>query len=190
MTAETVKRLSETEISDIYTRYLVYDFPKNETKPLSAIKKALERGIYEAYGMYEGEKLAAYAFFVRCEGSYLLDYFAVTAERRGQGYGSLFLKKLKEIFKDADSVTAEVEDPERAEDGNEKETREKRLSFYLRAGFCDTGVRVRTFGVDYMIIEMLPQGRTDEKEFRKRYLTFYKELCPRFILKRVISFHD
>ena len=126
---------------------------------------------------HEADELLAYAFFVHLpengEEHYLLDYYAVEKGRRGTGIGSLFLKMLSsDQLKDADCVLLEVEDPECAEE--ERETRERRLRFYLRNGMMDTGVKAAVFGADFMILRM-PVGKTDE-DFREIYQNVYRIL--------------
>ena len=54
-------------------------------------------GVYDTWGMYEGEELLAYAFLWRSEayGVALLDYLAVCREGRGRGTGTLALSLLQ-----------------------------------------------------------------------------------------------
>ena len=67
-------------------------------------------GVYDTWGMYEGEELLAYAFLWRSEayGVALLDYLAVCREGRGRGTGTLALSLLQARYGDC-SLLVEAE---------------------------------------------------------------------------------
>ena len=85
-----IRPLSLDEVRDVYHLRMVHDFPRNELKSLGMIEKALKRGNYRCLGMQGGNAILAYAFFVKLESNYLLDYFAVDQNRRGSGLGNFF----------------------------------------------------------------------------------------------------
>ena len=68
----------------------------------------MDAGKYECYALTENE-LLGYAFFVKLERDYLLDYLAIVRGKRDLGLGSVFLEKLFHQLKDADSMIVEVE---------------------------------------------------------------------------------
>ena len=149
-----IEKLSKKQVKKLYRKSLRKDFPRSERKPLHVILRSIRRGIYECYGLMQGKEAVSYAFFVRQENSYLLDYFATLAAYRNQGLGAQFLSLLHTRFAQADCVLGEVEDPAFAATQADKELQTRRLQFYLRNGFVDTGLREKAFGVPYILIAM------------------------------------
>lgn len=153
-----VKSLDLSQIKYIYEKHMTADFPANELKPFSAIENLLGRGKYLAYGLFDDEVIRAYAFFAAGKKSHslLLDYFAVKASGRSRGFGSKFLRLLKnEIitgYPGISSVIAEVERVRFASDELERSIRERRIAFYKRNGFKGTRIKSLLFGVDYSIL--------------------------------------
>ncbi|MBQ1422950.1 MAG: GNAT family N-acetyltransferase [Lachnospiraceae bacterium] len=164
-----IKRLKLSEIKDIYRKYLFYDFPIEERRPLPRITKHFRAHNYEGYGGYDEEgRLLCYAFFFtnryRTAGpdgktvrkkACLLDYLAVMKDVRDRGVGSVFLKELVRHFAGKeDLVFIEVENADFARTPEEKATRERRMAFYLRNGMIETGVCALVWTVEYRIIEI------------------------------------
>ena len=131
----------------------------------------------------DGDALLGYAFFVRKGHNCLFDYLAIAEEYRGKGLGTAFLKQLRNCFSEADCVIGEVEDPDYAKEENDKVLRERRLQFYLRLGYRQTGVTSRVFGVDYLVLEV-PTGFTHSTEVvRKTYTDLYRDMLPEFVFR-------
>lgn len=182
-----IEALTRRQTKRIYREHLKKDFPDSERRPLPSILKAMRRGIYDCYGLRAEGEIVAYAFFVHIGADYLLDYFAVAEGKRTKGYGSVFLGMLKEQMTDARYVLAEVEEPETAENAAEKETRIRRIRFYERAGFADTGARANTFGVEYRIIGLQTGRPFDREQICALYVPFYSRLMPEFICRREVK---
>lgn len=123
-----IKKITTEEVEYIYNQYMIQDFPQNELKPFSTIKKLIQRGTYYCYGLFDAGKIKAYGFLYRNPTSSLLlmDYFAVISTDRNMGYGSMFLKLLKENLKNFGGILVEVEKIEKAKDEIEVKTRERR----------------------------------------------------------------
>lgn len=143
------------DIEYIYNNHIIYDFPKNEVKPLSRILYLEGKGLYFAYGLYENDELLCYAFF---SGAYecdyvLLDYLAVVSGKRGTGIGTKMLEFLKkEICKTKSGFLLESENPDYAKDESDKATRIRRLKFYENCGLYTTKMQSQLFGVEYKIL--------------------------------------
>ncbi len=143
------------EITDIYNNHIKSDFPPAEVKPLSRILMLYEKSLYFVYAMYEENELLAYAFFSCAHDSeyVLLDYLAVTKNNRGAGIGTTALNLLKkEICKEYNGILLESENPDYAENDEDKAIRNRRISFYLKCGFETTKMTSRLFGVEYKIM--------------------------------------
>ena len=80
---------------------------------------------------------------------WLLDYYAVCQGGRGQGAGSAFWRQLPGQLDGCQGLLIEVEDPDTAPTAPERETRRRRIRFYLKNGARETGCRCRLFGVEY-----------------------------------------
>ncbi|MBO5032787.1 MAG: GNAT family N-acetyltransferase [Lachnospiraceae bacterium] len=150
--------LSIEEFTDIYNRYMVRDFPKDELKPLKRITDTMKTGLSCAYGMFEGTKLIGYAVFVLPDGLQygLLDYLAVLREYRGTGVGHAFFElindtlvrkcpTLKGFFIESESIDF-------AQNDTERRIREKRISFYLQNQCERTALGSELFGVTYSVL--------------------------------------
>lgn len=175
--------LSESQIKDIYKTRLVKDFPRDEVRPLSRILGSLSKGEYVAFGLNKNEEILGYAFCVKLGERYLLDYFAIRDDVRDSGYGSEFLRLIKETLDDAECFICEVESPEDTNDMLDKEVREKRYDFYIRNGFTDTKAVFRTFGVCFNILE-LPLKKTHVRdEAAEFYCEFYGKMLPKLMYK-------
>lgn len=178
------RQLETEQIEQVYQNCMTKDFPKNELKPLETIKKSIERGEYECYGIFsETEELCGYAYFVKLniEGgkNYLLDYFATVESKRRQGIGTEFLHQLSWLINDAESIICEIENPDYAENPYDKELRERRAEFYHKCGFIDTNVTARVFGVEFRLLEMLRKEPHKKKFIRRAYSALYKSFLPK-----------
>lgn len=158
------------------------DFPKKEIKPLELLQNLYDKGISKVYGVYEKTTLKAYAIFEKPQNCnvILLDYLAVDKKDRGTGLGGMFVREFKNIFCDVDAIVAEIEDISKASNEEQEFIRTRRKRFYLKNGFCETGVLTQADGgVDYEILYM-PVGQELKKFEIKRamekiYSTFFKK---------------
>ncbi len=178
--AVTVRLLTDFRTVEIlYKTRMKKDFPPDELKPLSAIRRLWQDNAYDCCVLSDGEKILGYAFFVRRDRNYLLDYLAVSEECRGEGVGTLFLKLLSECLGDAEYVVAEIEDPDKAEDEETRMLRERRMQFYVRSGFHITKLVSRIYGVDYRVVEMPVNTVHTTEEIRTVYTELYGNMLPK-----------
>ena len=166
------------QIKRLYQTRLKKDFVRNELRPLSWIRRSWDNDAYDCYGLFDGDELLGYAFFVRLGKNYLFDYFAIAEEHRDEGLGSLFLRELAACLKDADCVVGEVEDPEQAADEDIRAQRERRLRFYLRSGYRKTELTSIVFGADYRILEVPTGTPHTADQLRTVYTELYKSILP------------
>lgn len=157
-----LRELSPEQMTEIYNRYMMTDFPQDELKPLGRILDMIRTGLCCAYGLYEDEKdggeLRGYATFIVPDGLRygLLDYLAVLKEYRGTGVGHAFFHlvgdtltarypALRGFFIESEAVAYAV-------DEREHQIREKRISFYTQNKCLKTPLGSRLFGVTYSIL--------------------------------------
>lgn len=172
----TIVPLTKDLVTDIYQAHLCQDFPPDERKPLDILLKAMDAGKYECYALIEDE-LLGYAFFVKLDRDYLLDYLAIVRGKRNLGLGAVFLEKLFCQMKDADSMIVEVEEPASGKNETERALRSRRKAFYLRNGFIDTNVNAEAFGVNFRLLEPLNKPRS-QAEIKELYLRHYQAILP------------
>ena len=129
-----IERLDRDGRRQVYRDWMTCQFPKDELKPLSAIEQTIRKGLYEAWGMWNGNELVAYAMLgYRNPGSVvLLDYYGVKPELKHRGYGSAFLEKLKDVYADWEMIVIESETPECIDDPEDREIALRRLGFYAK----------------------------------------------------------
>ncbi|MGB4090558.1 MAG: GNAT family N-acetyltransferase [Ruminococcus flavefaciens] len=182
--------LTWEEIASVYDSYMKHDFPSDELKPLSMIKKSLDKDEYFCYGIFSGDKLCGYACFVSLiidEKQYcLLDYFATVSGLRGKGVGSEFLHLLRNKLKNAEMVICESEDPMGTSE-EEFDIRHRRIAFYLRNHFVETGVTAEIFSVNYVLLELDTGQKHTETETRDHYARMYRSFLPEKLYSRFVK---
>ncbi len=185
-----LKKVGLDELRIIYKEHIREDFPRGERRPLFGMEKLQKAGRYDCYGYYQENSLEAYACYILTpNGSYaLLDYFAVVPELRGNGIGSEFLRGLKRDVSAKCGVFIEAESPDSAKTEEERQTRERRIRFYLSNGAERTNSKCLLFGVDYNILFLPTDDAANEQEnkiqhhaveelYRELYGRVYGKLC-------------
>ena len=179
-----VRRLTDfSQVEELYRTRMKRDFARNERRPLASLRRSWKRGAYECFGLFDGDAILGYAFFVRLGKDYLFDYFAIAEEHRDEGLGSLFLRELTAQLSDADCVVLEVEDPDRAKNASERALRERRLRFYLRSGYRETDLTARLFGADYRILEAPTASPHPTQALRSVYIALYQIILPGLLFR-------
>ncbi len=176
----TFRELDVAEATDVYEQHLIYDFPPDEQKPLAVIAELIERGRYLAYGMFDRDELVAYAFFATVPGSrdILIDYLAVCAKFRANGYGALCIRLMRDEFADYDSILFEVESGRSARDREEWKTCQRRLSFYRKNGLDCSNVRMLLFRVDMVVLYLSLRRPPDDKQIKLVLDQAYDDFFP------------
>lgn len=148
--------LEESMIVEIYEGKMQEDFAKGEIKPLARILELYGQGKYFCYGLYDEGEFAGYCFLVvsKERDAVLLDYFAISKELRGKGYGSICLTLLKEEIERQKfgTLILEVENPRFGKDEEEKALRRRRIGFYIRNGMTLTHLRIFLYDVEYLVM--------------------------------------
>ncbi|MBE5774999.1 MAG: GNAT family N-acetyltransferase [Clostridiales bacterium] len=185
----TVRKLDRALRRRVYKEWMTQQFPRSELKPLSAIEKTVMKGMYEAWGMWDGDTLVAYAMvgYRNESGVVLLDYLGVRPDMKHRGYGSAFLGMLRQVFSDRPGILIESENPDFVKSPEDVEVAARRLGFYHRNGCADTPLKVKLFGVEFNILVLGAEGDgTDAASLRAGYEEIYKGfLSNRFFNKFV-----
>ena len=124
-------------------------FPSEERKPFSLIlEKAAERSMEILSIEQDGEFLGLAIMILHREIA-LLDYFAVTPERRGEGIGTKTLDALRSRYPDK-ILLLEIEDPD--EPCDNRDERLRRRAFYERNRMEPMPYRVWLYGVKMLVL--------------------------------------
>ncbi len=199
MNITSIRRLDFEELCLLHKNCIQRDFPKNEVRPLSMVKRLAKKGLYIAYGAYNENVLIAYAtFFNLPNGSVvLLDYLAVQPQHRGKGIGSSFFKEFKSIvkseFTNAKLIAIECENPEFSTTNKEKLIREKRIAFYKQNGARLTNSKLYAFGVNYNLLALQLENNSSFLPLGKSVYELYVygfNILLRGLAKKYLRYYD
>lgn len=165
--------LPEEKFEALYRDHMQVDFPPAELKPLSRMLALQASGHYGVCTYGAVDDMQAYACFYADERAALLDYFAVVRGRRAQGWGSQALAALLQHHSLKTGLILECEDPDLSANMAEARLRRRRIHFYERLGFTDSGIRATIFGTPYWVLE---RGRVDDVRGALAYV--YGQFVP------------
>lgn len=153
LTMTQVKNADSPLLAEIQPLYETA-FPKAERVPFATLTRAsFPRYDSELFAFMDGTTFVGFATTISQDALSLLGYFAMSAELRGQGYGSKALTLLK-ANRPAGTLALEIEtlDPAAANAAQ----RVAREHFYLKNGFRDSEIRYQTWGVPYSVLIVGP----------------------------------
>ncbi len=147
-----LKKFNIEDTKHIYNTYMTVDFPSSELKSLKKIVRLMELDKYFSFGVYEGENLVGYAFFMTNENMVLLDYFAIMKDKRNDGYGSKSIALISDYFKDKyDVLVLESEDPNFGKNETDKKIRQRRVNFYKKNNFKIAEIESKVYTVEFVV---------------------------------------
>ncbi len=175
-----IRAIGAAETKALYDSRLQEDFPPDELRPYSSMRRLQEEGLYHCFICSEGEDVLGYAFFLVFNGYALLDYYAVSRACRGQGIGTKFLSGLKRAVKALPTafVLIEAESMEGAETEAQREERARRFRFYEGCGCRKTNVYSLLFGVEYRILLFPVSASPEDREVLSALENLYGKMLP------------
>ena len=179
-----LKLLSKEELCRLYEDELVFDFPKSELKPVRAMLKLIDMGIYEPLLVTESGETIGYAMVWLPESRQgaLLEYFGVLRGKRNAGLGTRILSLLVERY---GQIFGEVEAPV-SEDPAENDLRMRRIGFYLRNGLRKLDYDCALFGVHFNCLYMGPE--TDDRKIERLHRGVYAAYFSPEHMEKYIQF--
>ena len=153
-------------------------FPLTERKPLSLIRSTHKKNKADVWLIEDEGTFKGFAITMNSGDLVMLDYFAVTEDARGKGYGSSCLKWLQEQYKDyrffleIESIYIKAK--------NMKQ-RIGRKAFYERNGMREVGIVAKVFGVE--LVSMGYGCKLNFEEYKKMYTDCYGKLVGMNIKK-------
>lgn len=104
-------------------KYIKRDFPKYDVMLREKLKERIEQNIFSAYMFYVNGIEVGYCVLSTNETDCLIVYIGIHPQYRSKGYGSMFLKQIKNFYKGV--IFAEILPPYSPQN-------KKRYDFYLR----------------------------------------------------------
>lgn len=174
---ETFRKVTVQEFEKIYKTWMVHDFPENELKKLDHIKELFNKEKYECIVMEEDGAIKVYACFAWKQNAVkILDYLAVVSHTRGKGYGSRLLTWLR-ANKDSTEIIVESEDPTFSIDEDEKNIRNRRISFYEKNGMMKRKFSIKLAEVEFNILTF-DDSSFEDNSLLIEMLSIYSEISP------------
>lgn len=139
-------------------------FPREERIPWWLLRINGQRNGIGLSAWMDGDVFCGFTAWVTVEDLHFLLFFAVAEELRGEGYGTAILTELRKKFA---TVTLNVELLDPAAENYDQRVR--RVSFYRKNGFYDTGWDVWEIGGRFRVLSTRQQLdiRVYRKVFRK-----------------------
>lgn len=131
-----IRHMDITELKEFYVR-IQHDFASGEYSPYDILLNQVESGMQEGIVFCEGTQDLAYAICTvdNINGYVLISLLAVYPEHRGNGVGSAFLQTLANKYEHKQAIIVEVERPSLSKTGDEQVCRQRRIDFYIKAGY-------------------------------------------------------
>ncbi len=124
-------------------------FPEVERKPFPYMEELCASGKMEMLAVVENGEFIGLDINMLAKNAAILDYFAISPEKRSGGYGSRALRLILERFQGQKLIfEIETQDPS-AENAVD---RKRRKDFYLRNGVKETGVFANVYHTDFELL--------------------------------------
>ena len=148
-------------------------FPKEELLPWWLVRLLTIQKCVNLTGYYSGETFAGFTFTATAGNILFILFFAVEENSRGKGFGSEILQYLKDC-NPGKTIVLNVEPVDERAENNDQRIR--RMAFYKKNGFYDTGYNIREVGGVFRVLATAPELDTAAygKVFRKMSLGLWR----------------
>lgn len=165
---------------EIY-KYMEKDFSRNEIPDYKRYLKLTKENIHNVYVYKENEQEVAYFITIEKEEKVLITHLAVIKNHRGKGVGKRLIEAIKNFLGNKKMLMVEVETEKNAKNEQELTIIEKRIRYYLNAGFrkCE-GLKYTLFNMDYHILTYSTcVNEISAKEVKQTIEAIYDGLFPK-----------
>ena len=162
-------------------QYMERDFSENEIPDYQRYLKLTKENIHNVYVYKENGQEVAYFITIEKEEKVLITHLAVIEDYRGKGMGKRLLEAIKTFLGNKKMLMVEVETEKNAKNEQELTIIERRIRYYLKAGFrkCE-GIEYRLFDMDYYIlIYSTFINEISDKEVKQTIEAIYGGLFPK-----------
>ena len=157
------------------------DFSENEIPDYKRYLKLTKENIHNVYVYKENEQEIAYFITIEKEEKVLITHLAVIKDYIGKGTGMRLIEAIKKFLGNKKMLIVEVETEKNAKNEQELTIIEKRIRYYLNAGFrkCE-GLEYILYTVDYYIlIYSTCVSKISAKELKQTMESIYEGLFPK-----------
>lgn len=126
-------------------------FPPDEQEPMEYLLDLATRPMVNFWAYYDDDNFCGMIYVVDSKETLFILYLAVPQELRSKGYGAKIVEDVRKQF-GGKNIVLHVEDPNEVEDAKKKEQRIRRIKFYERLGFKDTGYRINSDITTFFLI--------------------------------------
>ncbi len=130
-------------------RLYIEAFPRYERKPFKLIRTMNRKGKADIWVIEKDGQFSGLAITMNDRDLILLDYFAISAKKRGSGLGAEALKKLQKFYKGR-KLFLEIESV--YTDADNLEERLRRKNFYLKNGMKEMKVMAHVWSTDMELL--------------------------------------
>ena len=145
-------RLIEAKEADQFQQvdqlYMV-SFPECERKPFSIILEKNQQNLVDIWIIEEKNEFCGLVITMKHQDLVLIDYFAISPEKSGRGYGSLALELITNKYWDS-RVFLEIESTGIPSENLEE--RQNRKQFYLKNGLQELGMETLVFETIFEVL--------------------------------------
>ncbi len=144
-------RLERADDSDYRRIKKLYKkaFPLEERMPFFLLKKRAVNGSAQMLAAKKGDEFIGFIYLICHLDLAYLFFFAIESDKRGSGYGSAVLGRLKETYKGKRLFLAREQLDKKADN---YEQRVRRHKFYMQNGFEDLPCKIKEAGVVYDVM--------------------------------------
>ena len=139
---------------------MITAFPPEERIPIWVLHLLSRKRNVNFHAWYDNREFCGITYTIESEKMIFLLYFAVNAQQRSKGYGSRIIHELKQTAGGRE-IILNVEKPDQSAENNAQ--RMKRIAFYEKNGFYQSGFDLRIEGTDYLVFST--NALPDKEEF-------------------------
>lgn len=126
-------------------------FPPDEQEPMERLLDLAQRPMVNFWAYYDEGEFCGMIYVVDSKETLFILYLAVPGELRSKGYGAKIVEDVRAQF-GGKNVVLHVEDPACTQDEAKIHQRIRRIRFYERLGFKDTGYRINSEETVFFLI--------------------------------------
>lgn len=150
---------------DIYKHYKKM-FPRAERKSYKNLKRGYNNKITNFYKIIEKNELVGFIITQNANGDsryILLDFLAILPIYQCKGFGKQAVKELNKIISEKYlGLFAEVEKAGLGKSEKENEIRERRIEFYEKLGFFNSGIDINLSNVVFSVYVLTSSKKDDD----------------------------
>lgn len=152
-------------------------FPEDERPPEDIFFQSFDKECNRLFAFYEEEKFIGFDSVIIFQDICYIFFLAVSPKCRSQGYGSIILSIMKEMFEDFTILLCYEEVDKKYED---YDNRLRRSLFYKNNGFILNPLKTNEYGVTFQTVRFGPKVVTFN-DYQKIFEIGFGEYSLKFL---------